>query len=148
MEYGWSNNKHLWKNAPDEIKNGNWKSITFLQPFNDALIPNKAGIYMFIGIVNNFKNLSLKAPFYIGHSINIKNRINEHNVGRKHGVKILSLELGCEINYLELPFHSVIELINIERYLTDLFGPTLNLINPPSKGVKNNEKIVKAIVKR
>ena len=146
MKYGWSKHPVNWNKIPEQAINGRWESIKFIQPFNYSLVPAEAGIYMFVAISNNFNNLEFKAPMYIGHSTNIRSRLRSHDSGKRPGTIIRNLKLICEIHYLALPLASKKELEMIELSLTDIFGPTINEINPPSTGVKEG-KAIKAIIK-
>ena len=126
---GWSANKDVWGDIPNEINKGRWKKFKATKNSLN-LVPEKPGIYMFCAS-HSLNSINLETPFYIGKAKDLKRRYKDH-LRDNNKVKHLKVCFGSKLEFCFLALkdntsNNVLRLY--EQSMIDCFGPQFNEID-------------------
>jgi len=130
MRYGWSLDPDDWRILHQLLADTKWNRVYLEKEYKDR-IPNKSGIYIICGKTDSIGNMghavnSLNNAVYVGQSVNLKNRFQDHISGYGSVVKaklaFRRLEYWwCEVNREDLNKY--------EQALVNALGPSANEVN-------------------
>lgn len=124
-----------WKNQGKWISelNLNWRHVGFLGTAVPS-IPKRGGVYAVC--LKSTKYVSDKkpwsdwtAPMYIGRSVNLRSRFEDHVRGNYPATRDLALRFkGLEYWFTVIQDFAIQQ--DLEARLIDLFGPPMNRVHP------------------
>lgn len=130
MKYGWSLEPADWILLKNLFSESKWARVYLEREYKDK-VPNKSGVYIICGrtdalgnmgaAINNFCN-----AVYVGQSINLKNRFQDHVTGYGNVIKAKLTFRRLEYWWSEV---SRDDLNLYEQALVNALGPSANEVN-------------------
>lgn len=130
MRYGWSLNPTDWQNLQFLMSETKWSRVYLERQYKDK-IPNKSGIYIISGRTTSLGNMgeainSFNNAVYVGQSVNLKNRFQDHIIGYGSVIKAKITFRRLDYWWTELARE---DLIKFEQALVNALGPSANEVN-------------------
>ena len=130
MRYGWSLEPEDWLVLRRLLSQSKWSRVYLESHYKDR-IPSRSGIYIICGKTNSIGDLgeainSLNNAVYVGQSINLKNRFQDHVNGYGSVVKAKLTFRRLEYWWSEVPREN---LSKYEQALVNALGPSANELN-------------------
>lgn len=130
MKYGWSLEPEDWTVLQKLLDKTDW-SRTYLEREYKDNVPSGSGVYI---ICVNTKSLGnwgepfdrLYNAIYVGQSVNLKNRFQDHVTGYKNVVKAKLTFRRLEFLWTEVARE---EMSKYEQALINALGPSANEVN-------------------
>lgn len=130
MRYGWSLEPDDWKILHQLLSNTKWTRVYLEKEYKDR-IPTNSGIYIICGKTDSIGNMgnainSLNNAVYVGQSVNLKNRFQDHVNGYGSVVKAKLTFRRLEYWWSEVNRE---DLNKYEQALVNALGPSANEVN-------------------
>ena len=130
MRYGWSLEPDDWKILHQLLSNTKWTRVYLEKEYKDR-IPTNSGIYIICGKTDSIGNMgnainSINNAVYVGQSVNLKNRFQDHVNGYGSVVKAKLTFRRLEYWWSEVNRE---DLNKYEQALVNALGPSANEVN-------------------
>jgi excinuclease UvrABC nuclease subunit len=130
MRYGWSLDPADWQNLQFLMSETKWSRVYLERQYKDK-VPNKSGVYIISGRTTSLGNMgeainSFNNAVYVGQSVNLKNRFQDHITGYGSVVKAKITFRRLDYWWTELARE---DLIKFEQALVNALGPSANEVN-------------------
>ena len=130
MRYGWSLDPADWQNLQFLMSETKWSRVYHERQYKDK-VPNKSGVYIISGRTTSLGNMgeainSFNNAVYVGQSVNLKNRFQDHITGYGSVVKAKITFRRLDYWWTELARE---DLIKFEQALVNALGPSANEVN-------------------
>lgn len=130
MRYGWSLDPADWQNLQFLMSEIKWSRVYLERQYKDK-VPNKSGVYIISGRTTSLGNMgeainSFNNAVYVGQSVNLKNRFQDHITGYGSVVKAKITFRRLDYWWTELARE---DLIKFEQALVNALGPSANEVN-------------------
>ncbi|TRZ65694.1 MAG: GIY-YIG nuclease family protein [Comamonadaceae bacterium] len=130
MRYGWSLEKEDWTILHQLLSDTKWTRVYLEREYKDS-IPNKPGVYIICGKTEAIGFMGeaiskLNNAVYVGQSINLKGRFQDHVAGYGKVKKAKLTFRRLEYWWTELEKG---DLSRIEQALVNALGPSANEVN-------------------
>jgi len=130
MRYGWSLDPLDWQNLQFLMSETKWSRVYLERQYKDK-VPNKSGVYIISGRTTSLGNMgeainSFNNAVYVGQSVNLKNRFQDHITGYGSVVKAKITFRRLDYWWTELARE---DLIKFEQALVNALGPSANEVN-------------------
>jgi hypothetical protein len=130
MRYGWSLDPADWQNLQILMSETKWSRVYLERQYKDK-VPNKSGVYIISGRTTSLGNMgeainSFNNAVYVGQSVNLKNRFQDHITGYGSVVKAKITFRRLDYWWTELARE---DLIKFEQALVNALGPSANEVN-------------------
>jgi hypothetical protein len=130
MRYGWSLDPIDWQNLQFLMSETKWSRVYLERQYKDK-VPNKSGVYIISGKTSSLGNMgdainSFNNAVYVGQSVNLKNRFQDHITGYGSVVKAKVTFRRLDYWWTELARE---DLIKFEQALVNALGPSANEVN-------------------
>jgi hypothetical protein len=131
MRYGWTCDRADWEAAKAAACDLTWHSTPFVAQYK-SLVTTGPGIYMLIlntsnVIADQSPWAEIRAPLYIGQTMNLRRRFLEHVENRSTVSRYLE-----QLPLIQFCFASAdpTRICDIEAALINVFGPRINRVQP------------------
>jgi len=130
MRYGWSLEPNDWIALQKLLADSKWARVYLEKEYKDS-VPSKSGVYIICGrteAIGNFGEAinNLNNAVYVGQSVNLKNRFQEHVTGYGSVVKAKLTFRRLEYWWAEVNRE---KLSSYEQALVNALGPSANVVN-------------------
>ena len=130
MKYGWSLERDDWLILHRLLSGSKWTRVYLEREYKDK-VPNNSGVYIICGRTESIGDMglainSLNNAVYVGQSVNLKNRFQDHVVGYGGVIKAKLAFRRLDYWWTEV---SREELSKYEQALVNALGPSANEVN-------------------